>query len=352
MEVLRQILEHSKFAVTLVDLEGKLTLFNRAAERLTGYSRDEVMGQSVNIFYPSADDLQKMLDVVFSEGKLEDFETRLLNKEGEKIPISIFISLLHDPSGNPVGSLGITMDLRERHRLEADLRQAKNRADFYTDLLCHDIRNYDQTILGYLDMLLSGMLGEIPEEQARILMICQRQAKRMNNLIERVQTLSNLEYDDSVVFEPIDLVPLIEKTIETVREAYPDKSVEVDFRYAPEARVLACPLINDLLFNVISNSVNHNDSEKPRIWLALEAGELKGRLSWRVIIEDDGPGIRDQYKQQVFERFTHFNAHGTGIGLSLVQALINRYGGRIWVEDRISDASEEGARFIAELPAA
>jgi len=351
LEVLRQILEHSKFAITLVNEQGNLTLFNKAAERLTGYDREEVLNQPISMFYKSEEDIREMLEVVFRDGKLEDFETTLISKDGSSIPISIFISLLHDPTGKPVGSLGITMDLRERKRMESDLGQAKQLADFYTDLLCHDIRNYDQTILGYLDMLIEGLVGDLSGEQQRILQICRRQAGRMSDLIDRVQTLSNLNHDIVTALEPVEIEPLIEKIIETIQEAYQEKKVELDIHLSGNVRVMACPLVNDLLFNLLSNSVAHNNSAKPMSWLSVKPGDLEGRPSWKIVIEDNGPGIRDKYKEVVFERFTRFNPHGTGIGLSLVKALVDRYGGRVWVEDRISGKPEQGVRFITELRA-
>jgi PAS domain S-box-containing protein len=350
-DILAQILENNAVAITVVDDEGRLTLFNRAAEQLVGYAREEVLGRPVAMFYEKKEEVERIWAKVQREGKAEDEEVTLVDKQGRRRDVSIVVTALHDEAGRNVGTLGISVDISHRARLEREVREAVRRAEFYNDLLCHDVRNYDQTILGYLDLLVRGKIGPLSEQQRRVLQICRRQAQRMREFIDRMTTLVRLERGRSSELRPLALKPVVERVASEVREVYADREAVVEVRVPEACHVLAGPLLDELLFNLVSNGLVHNLAPGPRVWVAAEPGDLDGEPSWRVRVEDNGPGIGDARKPELFERFTRRAAHGTGIGLSLVKALCEGYGGKVWVEDRVPGLPEQGSRFVAELRA-
>ncbi|MBN1944353.1 MAG: PAS domain S-box protein [Bradymonadales bacterium] len=349
LSILEPILENSRIAITIVDEQGNLTLFNSAAERLTGYSRDEVLGSPISRFYSSQEEIASMLEIVQREGKLEDYETTLVGKDGNRIPISILITPLVEKEGRPLGTLGLTVDISQRKQLEAELQEARRQAVFYNDLMCHDIRNFTQTTIGFLQMLMGKRFGELNEEQTRLLQICFRQVQRTRNLIERVQTLSELQSKGGQEQQSIYLAPLLREAIRAVGEIYPDRKVFIQHSVPADCRVLASPLLFELLYNLISNGVAHNSADDPRVWITVEEVEVDGPQRWRIVVEDNGPGITDDRKEMIFDRFTRLESHGSGIGLSLVKALVSYFGGSVWVEDRVKDHQDQGARFITEL---
>jgi PAS domain S-box-containing protein len=351
LDVLGQILENNAVAITVVDLQGNLTLFNRAAELLTGYDREEVLGQPVAMFYKSPEELERMREIVERDGKVEDFRTSLLRKDGSEVPISILITLLHDPGGGVVGTLGISVDISERVSLERELAEAQRRSEFYNDLLCHDIRNFNQTILGYLDLLGREKTGPLNEQQRRLVEICRRQAKRMNELLDRVGQLSRLQRGGEAV-QAVPLEPVIREAARAAREAFADRGAEVHHQVAEDCHVLAGPLLREVVFNLISNGIVHNPSAEPRVWVSARVAEQNDCASWRILVEDNGPGIEDERKRALFDRFTRSSPQSSGVGLSLVRALVESYGGRVWVEDRVAGRPQEGSRFVTELRAA
>jgi signal transduction histidine kinase len=245
----------------------------------------------------------------------------------------------------------MTMASTEQQSLESRLTEAQRRAEFLNDLLCHDIRNLDQTIVGYLDLVLNRKLGEVSDRHRRVLSVCRRQAQRMRDLIERVCVLARLEPGCTLDVAPVALEPLVREAARVVREAYHDRGAEVTCEVPPDCAVLAGPLLGDVLVNLIANGIAHNVSEPPWVRVTVEAARPDRPAVWRIRVEDNGPGIEDQRKAEVFERFARMSTRGSGVGLSLVRGLVQAYGGRVWVEDRVAEHPEEGARFIAELRA-
>lgn len=347
-DLLVPILENSKVAITLVDPSGQLTLFNRAAEILTGYSRDEVLGRQVSLFYESEEESQEIARRVSEQGKLEDYQTTLVGKDGRRVPISILVTALYDSEGRPVGSLGITVDVSLRKKLEEDLLREKQRVLFYNDLLCHDIRNFTQTALGLFD-LLDGE-GVLDDGQRRLLQMCQRQSRRTRDLINRVRTLAQLEDEGGEVSVPMPLSPALSEAIGGLYESFPDRSITVHSPAAKDLFVSASPLLPELLYNLFSNGVAHNPSTRPTLWIRLAETQRDGKPFVDVAVEDDGPGIPDERKRWVFERYSRMDKRGSGIGLSLVKALTHQYGGTVWAEDRVVNDWSQGVRFVAALP--
>jgi len=351
LAVLGRILENSRVAITIADRQGKLTLFNAAAERLTGFRSAEVIGRDLSMFYPDQEAMAAIAARVAAEGKVEDHETLLQGKDGEQIPISILVTALHDHLGEAMGSLGITVDLRERRRLEHELLRAKQQADFYNDLMCHDIRNFSHTLLGYLEMLMSGTVGEITSEQRRILGVCKRQVMRTAELIDRVRLLATMAPVDAETLTTQDLGEAADRAARAVREAYADRAPSIEVQLPRPHEVRADPLLQELLYNLISNGVCHNPARDAHVWVSWRGPDMD-EAQGQIIVEDDGPGIPDHRKESVFNRFTELQASGTGVGLSLVKAVVKRFGGKVWVEDRVAGAPDQGARFVVAWPGA
>ncbi len=121
----RSLINYSQIAITVIDADGKLVLFSQGAEKLTGYSSHEVIGKHISTFYPDPDVLARVQNALLKKGKIENFETEVLKKDGATVPILISISLLKDREGKPTGSIGVSTDLtqmketmRSLHRLE------------------------------------------------------------------------------------------------------------------------------------------------------------------------------------------------------------------------------------------
>ena len=248
LQILRGILEYSKLPITITDLAGRLQLFSRAAEELTGYRSEEVLGHHASMLFPRKWRLPLVFGEVLEKGALEDVRGFLRCKDGRVIPVSLYMTLVHDVLGRPSGYLAVTKDLSEQRRLEYELEQARIKEDFFTDLICHDVRNYDQTLLGYMDLLLEGALGPLEGEAAKLAQRTRRDAYELREFIERVRVLAGREPDGALPSVPVDLARVLGGIVGAFTESDGEKSGLVAVEPFPDTcMVRADPLVGRLL---------------------------------------------------------------------------------------------------------
>jgi signal transduction histidine kinase len=131
-----------------------------------------------------------------------------------------------------------------------------------------------------------------------------------------------------------------------------DERVSIEMN-CPDGLVLANELLKEVFTNILSNAVKHTPGTVSINIIGTRQFEADGAF-YRVAIEDNGPGISDDIKSRVFSRYARgqTKARGSGLGLYLVRALVERYHGKVWVEDKVPGDSGKGARFVVLLPAA
>jgi signal transduction histidine kinase len=172
-------------------------------------------------------------------------------------------------------------------------------------------------------------------------------------LIDNVRKLQQL-LTGGVKTMPVDLGELFQKL--DVHNLIPgDRQVDIKIEPVPRYLVEANELLKDVFTNLITNAIKHSDPDQPlTINVTAEPVEEDGQAYFKCAVEDDGPGIPDGLKEKLFHRFQRgaTSAHGKGLGLYLVRTLVEGYGGKVRVEDRIPGDYSKGARFVVMLPAA
>jgi signal transduction histidine kinase len=202
-------------------------------------------------------------------------------------------------------------------------------SEFVTSLLAHDISNYNQTSRGYLEMLLEEQMGPLTEEQARVLTVCLRQANRIQSLLESIRLLSDLTRTP-IKLDVCSLDDAIREAVQWVEKDFADR--EIRARFTPAGRlVLAETQLSDVFRHLLSNAVRHNDSEvvEVEVRIAERGGEKR---MWEVLVTDNGDGVPPARVPDIFSRLDHRDIHGSGLGLSVVRQLVERWGGKAWLE--------------------
>ncbi|HEY3274042.1 MAG TPA: PAS domain-containing sensor histidine kinase [Methanocella sp.] len=234
-----------------------------------------------------------------------------------------------------------------RFQAEDALQEAKARAELYLDLMGHDINNMHQIALGYLE-LARDMNPAIGQEELleKPIEVLQRSAR----LIGNVRKLQKLQ-DELFRTENVDLPGLL-AGVKKEFDAVPDKKVTLNLNCNKHCSVMANELLQDVFANLVGNAIKHTGDSAD---IAITLDRIMDKNGWycRVSVEDNGPGIPDDFKSLVFNRVLKGTARakGMGLGLYLVKSLVASYHGRVWVEDRVPGDHSQGAKFVVLLPA-
>jgi signal transduction histidine kinase len=208
------------------------------------------------------------------------------------------------------------------------LEVANDETNLYLDIMTHDINNINTAALGYLDLLAAGLDGENKKFGDIVV-------KSINQSIEIIGNVSTIRriHEHKAALKPVKLDSVIRNEILHFSGT--------TIQYAgTEAVVLADDLLGQVFTNLIGNSVKFCGENGE---ITISVGEQDNNIL--VTVADNGPGISDQMKPQVFDRFRKGKSKksGKGLGLFITRHLIEGYGGRVWAEDRVPGHQDQGA---------
>ncbi len=351
---LASIVESSEDAIIGKTLDGVITNWNAAAERMFGYSAGEVIGKNMSILVPPGypNEIPNILEKIKYGIHIEHYETVRMKKDGKLIDVSVSISPIKDKKGKIIGASSIKRDITENKRAETELKEAKQQAELYLDLMSHDISNMHQIAMGQLELAneIIGEEGGLKIEEKELLEMPLEILNRSARLIENVRNLQKLrkgEFKEEII-DLNDLLSNIVKEYEFMMPAH-----AIGFRDNGPRCVMANKLLRDVFSNLVGNAIKHSKGNGINIDLKLENASENGKNYYKVSVEDNGPGVPDDIKDKVFNRLQRgqTKTRGLGLGLYLVKSLVDSYHGKVWVEDRVEGDHTKGSRFVVLLPA-
>ena len=263
-----------------------------------------------------------------------------------KIPTTEQIEVLEVLAG--IASIGL-----ENSGLYEKQVFAVNEIALLNDLMTHDINNFNQGIMGYIELLLQDKrLDEGQKRYAEKALVQVRNNARVIDNIRKLAKVRSMAEDDFTVW---DIHSPIMSAVQAVSRQSPEKTIQVVPTIAKGVHFIrANNYINDLFLNVISNAVKFDTAKMVRVDVTVdEVKDTRGDF-WVVSVTDRGRGIPDDRKRTVFERFATgaTGVKGFGLGLSIVGTIIEKFQGRVWVEDRVRGDFTKGAVFKVMLPKA
>ncbi len=257
----------------------------------------------------------------------------------------IYDRIIKWPDGRDV-RFELAIDITGRKRAEEELEKAKARAELYLDLMGHDINNMHQIALGYLELARDMQADADRKEYIdKPIDVLQRSAR----LIQNVRKLQKL-HDDEFQVRSVDVATVL-AAVQQEFGTVSNKAIKLELNGCESCSVQANELLHDVFANLVSNAIKHTEG-RADIVIKMDVVDDQGRCC-RVRIEDNGPGIPDDFKPTIFNRVLKGTkkAKGMGLGLYLVKSLVDSYGGRVMVEDRVAGDHTKGARFVVTLPA-
>jgi len=248
---------------------------------------------------------------------------------------------------------GITSIAVENSKTYGRQVYAANEVALLNDLMTHDINNFNQGIMGYIELLLQDK--KLSDTQRKYAEKAFHQVRNNARLIDNVRKLSKVRTMPESTIAPIDLFFPISDAIVSVVKAYEERKVIVNSSIVSgKYFIYGNKYAYDLFTNVISNAVKFDTSKTVRVDITIGEETTSKGAYWVLAISDRGRGIPDDRKKVVFERYASgmSGMKGFGLGLSIVSAIVGRCGGRIWVEDRVKGDFSKGAVFKVRLPKA
>nr|WP_233511958.1 PAS domain S-box protein [Haloferax sp. Atlit-12N] len=345
-EEYQELIDGMNDTIWVLGLDDQIHTVNETAVELLGYSRDELLSMTVHDIDAglSDDEISALISQMPTDGS-QVFETVHRAKDGREIPVEISSSLVSYRGETVV--LSVARDITTRKRYEAELREQNRLLETQRDELAvlnqvvrHDVRNDLQLVTAYAELL--GEHVADPEAQ-EFVEIVRKRANHAVELTETARDMAEMMSSRGVENETVQLCPVLEAELASLRDMAPDATVTIESEIPPVA-VLADDMLGSVFRNLLTNAVQHTDKDEPSVELSVSESEGGDRVVVRVA--DDGRGIPDERKDTVFTKDEKgLESRGTGLGLYLVQSLVEAYGGDVWVEDN----DPCGSVFAVEL---
>jgi PAS domain S-box-containing protein len=335
--VAAQVVEAAPNAMFLIDHTHEITLVNHRAEELFGYSRDELVGQTVDQLVPAR--LQGRAVAAFTEptpvpGETEPALRRELigvRKSGAELAIEVGVSPIETPDGT--FSLASVIDITERKRYEDELRRSNAELEQFAYIASHDLQEPLRMVASYTELLGQRYRGKLDDKADKYIHYAVDGAKRMQQLVADLLAYSRVGSQGKSL-APVDAAAVVRGVLHVLGAAIKDAGAVVEVGALPT--VLADETqLRQLMQNLIGNALKFRGAAAPKV--TIDAQLVDDR--WLFRVADNGIGIDMQYAERIFEMFQRLHERGkyegSGIGLAIAKRIVERHGGRIWIESAL-----------------
>ncbi len=338
--------------VLIVGKDRRILAANEALLRKCGLTQEEVVGKHCSIVsrclkIPCPEEALCPLEEVVSTGKFKRIVHTHYTKNGKKMVIEISASPFKK-DGEIVGIIEIIRDITESYSfqesLKADLekfRKIVEIKELFSDILTHDLLNVANIILLQAEILYEReRCADTREDIKRLL----RNVERLVDMIENAARYARLQSVESLEFKRMDLTKLLKGAVSAFEDAAKEKDIKLEVKVHSPRIAMVNPNIESVFYNLISNAIKFSPPGK-----RVEVDILEDGDAYVIMVKDYGPGVPDEEKEKIFERFKRIDkgaVKGTGLGLAIVKRIAELHHGRTWVEDN----PEGGSIFYVRIP--
>ncbi|MBI3756131.1 MAG: PAS domain S-box protein [Deltaproteobacteria bacterium] len=408
-DYLKNVLNDSADIIITTDTDGRIVEFNKGAERILGYRRDEVIGRPAAELYGNRDERNKIISKMERDGGVSNYGAQLAAKNGRMVDISLTLSGLHNGAGKVIGTVGISKDITEEKKIRQEIDKKSRELKEINDRLeerilertielekvnkklegsnkaknqfianmSHELRTPLNSIIGFSEILLTDTFGGLNEKQTRHANNILTSGKHLLQLINNILDIAKIEAGKMTLdYSNFSLPGIIDEVMGIVQPLAAKKGVALDIKLDARVSEITADGIKfkQILYNLLSNAIKFTPGDGKVALVAekiSEAGSSQfaaGRLGFqpdnnarggapcllKISVTDTGIGIRPEDADKIFEEFEQVDGsysrrhEGLGLGLALTKRLVELHGGVIWVESQPG----KGSAFSFILPAA
>jgi PAS domain S-box-containing protein len=349
-----QLLELAHDTIIVRDLESRIRSWNQGAEKTYGWTPEEALGQVTHTLLSThhPEGLEMLTGCLFEVGEWEG-EVLHTRKDGEILVVESRQVLQRNEEGWPTGILEINRDVTARKRAERALEAraqelARSNADLeqFANVASHDLQEPLRMVASYTQLLAKRYGGQLDPRADRWIGYAVDGANRMQTLINDLLAYSRVGTRGSELL-PVSVEAAVEAALANLRIAIREAGAEVTYTPLPVVQGDGTQLIQ-LFQNLIGNAVKFRGEQAPRVVVTA----TRDADEWVFSVQDNGIGIPPEFTERIFVIFQRLHEReryaGTGIGLAICKRIVERHGGRIWLET----APGAGCTFFFTLPGA
>jgi PAS domain S-box-containing protein len=354
-ETFRSAFEQSGIGMSHDGLDGRVLRVNRALCAIVGYEERELLARTFQDITHAGDlgaDLDLMQALLSGARDWYALEKRYVRQDGRVVWVLLHGSVVRDAAGAPRLFVSQVQDVTERKDAEAALARqhvelARSNAELeqFAYVASHDLQEPLRAIASYTQLLADRYAPQLDDRARRYIRYAVQGAERMRALIEDVLALSRVG-SQAQAFAPVALEAVLDAALQQLGPAIRESGATITRTPLPTVRGAAAQLAQ-LLQNLVANAIKFR---RPDAAPAVHVSAHAEAGAWTISVRDDGIGIAPRFHDRVFAVFKRLHTQdeypGTGMGLAICKKVVERHGGRIWVES----VPNEGATFRFTIP--
>ena len=377
----RSLLESNIDALMTTDPRGIITDLNKQMEALTGCTRDELIGAPFKNYFTDPSRAEAAIFQVLNEGKVTNYELTARARNGTLTMVSYNATTFHDRDRVLQGVFAAARDVTELKLFEQRLQQknieleeaSRMKSEFLANM-SHELRTPLNAIIGFSEVLVDGLLGEMTEQQRGFIGDIFSSGKHLLSLINDILDLSKVEAGKMTLdLEPVQVFSLFSNSLSIIREKAAARNIHLVMDVPQELGSLRSDArkVKQIVYNLLSNAVKFSSehgevtlraSRVPREEVGQLAESSMGRSFplvdnefsefLKISVTDSGIGISPEGLESLYKPFSQIDSglarkfEGTGLGLAMVKLLADLHGGAVAVESEVG----KGSRFTVWLP--
>lgn len=333
---LHEVLSSIVDGIIALDFNKNIILVNKAGQEITGFTQDEIVGQPIDKLVHLFTEHEEILAKTYCQAPFNQV-AKLIGKDGKQARVAISTAQLENIIPTNVSCILILHDIAKEEELE------KMRLDFVS-MASHELRTPLTSIIGYLSVFIEENKGKVESGEIDLLQKSLTSAQQLLILVQNLLSVNKIEREQmTVTAQSVDYLPIVTKAVEDLRSQAVQKNVILNLTPLPSLpKVLADPIrISEVITNLIANAINYtNPGGNINVSLQISPTEVTTSVA------DSGIGIPKEAIPHLFNKFFRVSNtaqqanKGTGLGLYISKSIVEKLGGKIWVESEAGKGSK------------